>query len=125
LRRISLCPWRIGVITAAALVLLHTEHTTAPRDQPTTGKGSLPVVSAGTRTFALPSGSVSASPCLGRLRTGWTHGGESLNPRIESLRGLRLYACQPHVIPNPGVVRNGGHAGKTQIRRRHVRGRAD
>jgi hypothetical protein len=26
LRRISLCPWRIGAITAAALVLLHTEH---------------------------------------------------------------------------------------------------
>jgi hypothetical protein len=27
LRRVSLCPWRIGAITAAALVLLHTEHT--------------------------------------------------------------------------------------------------
>jgi hypothetical protein len=26
LRRVSLCPWRIGDITAAALVLLHTEH---------------------------------------------------------------------------------------------------
>jgi hypothetical protein len=26
LRRISLCPWRIGAITAAALVLLHREH---------------------------------------------------------------------------------------------------
>ncbi len=26
LRRISLCPWRIGAITAAALVLLHTKH---------------------------------------------------------------------------------------------------
>jgi hypothetical protein len=26
LRRVSLCPWRIGAITAAALVLLHTEH---------------------------------------------------------------------------------------------------
>jgi hypothetical protein len=26
LRRISLCPWRIGAITAAALVLLHHEH---------------------------------------------------------------------------------------------------
>ena len=26
LRRVSLCPWRIGHITAAALVLLHTEH---------------------------------------------------------------------------------------------------
>ena len=32
LRRVSLCPWRIGAITAAALVLLHTS-TTAPRDQ--------------------------------------------------------------------------------------------
>lgn len=26
LRRVSLCPWRIGAITAAAVVLLHTEH---------------------------------------------------------------------------------------------------
>jgi hypothetical protein len=26
LRRVSLCPWRIGAITAAALVLLHVEH---------------------------------------------------------------------------------------------------
>jgi hypothetical protein len=26
LRRISFCPWRIGAITAAALVLLHHEH---------------------------------------------------------------------------------------------------
>jgi hypothetical protein len=26
LRRVSLCPWRIGAITAAALVLLHAEH---------------------------------------------------------------------------------------------------
>ena len=26
LRRVSLCPWRIGVITAAALVLLHHQH---------------------------------------------------------------------------------------------------
>jgi DDE superfamily endonuclease len=26
LRRVSLCPWRIGAITAAALVLLHTER---------------------------------------------------------------------------------------------------
>jgi hypothetical protein len=26
LRRVSLCPWRIGAIIAAALVLLHTEH---------------------------------------------------------------------------------------------------
>lgn len=26
LRRVSLCPWRIGVITAAALVLLHLRH---------------------------------------------------------------------------------------------------
>jgi hypothetical protein len=26
LRRISLCPWKIGVIVAAALVLLHIEH---------------------------------------------------------------------------------------------------
>jgi hypothetical protein len=26
LRRISLCPWRIGAITAAALVLLHHAH---------------------------------------------------------------------------------------------------
>jgi DDE superfamily endonuclease len=26
LRRVTLCPWRIGAITAAALVLLHTEH---------------------------------------------------------------------------------------------------
>jgi hypothetical protein len=26
LRRVSLCPWRIGVITAAALVLLHHVH---------------------------------------------------------------------------------------------------
>ncbi len=26
LRRVSLCPWRISAITAAALVLLHTEH---------------------------------------------------------------------------------------------------
>uniref|UniRef100_UPI00048C3155 transposase family protein n=1 Tax=Pseudonocardia asaccharolytica TaxID=54010 RepID=UPI00048C3155 len=25
-RRVSLCPWRIGDITAAALVLLHIEH---------------------------------------------------------------------------------------------------
>jgi hypothetical protein len=26
LRQVSLCPWRIGAITAAALVLLHHEH---------------------------------------------------------------------------------------------------
>ncbi len=26
LRRVSLCPWRIGAITAAALVLLHHQH---------------------------------------------------------------------------------------------------
>jgi hypothetical protein len=26
LRRVSLCPWRIGAITAAALVLLDHEH---------------------------------------------------------------------------------------------------
>lgn len=26
LRRVSLCPWRIGAIIAAALVLLHPEH---------------------------------------------------------------------------------------------------
>jgi hypothetical protein len=26
LRRVSLCPWRIGAVTAAALVLLHTEY---------------------------------------------------------------------------------------------------
>jgi DDE superfamily endonuclease len=26
LRRVSLCPWRIGAVTAAALVLLHREH---------------------------------------------------------------------------------------------------
>ncbi len=26
LRRVSFCPWRIGAITAAALVLLHHEH---------------------------------------------------------------------------------------------------
>jgi hypothetical protein len=26
LRRVSLCPWRIGAIVAAALVLLHREH---------------------------------------------------------------------------------------------------
>jgi DDE superfamily endonuclease len=26
LRRVSLCPWRIGAITAAALALLHYEH---------------------------------------------------------------------------------------------------
>ena len=26
LRRVTLCPWRIGVITAGALVLLHHEH---------------------------------------------------------------------------------------------------
>jgi hypothetical protein len=26
LRRVSLCPWRIGVVAAAALVLLHQEH---------------------------------------------------------------------------------------------------
>jgi len=26
LRRFSLCPWRIGAITAAALVLLHHQH---------------------------------------------------------------------------------------------------
>jgi hypothetical protein len=26
LRRVGLCPWRIGAITAAALVLLHHEH---------------------------------------------------------------------------------------------------
>ena len=26
LRNISLCPWRIGAIVAAALVLLHTDH---------------------------------------------------------------------------------------------------
>lgn len=25
-RRVSLCPWRIGAITAAALALLHIEH---------------------------------------------------------------------------------------------------
>lgn len=31
LRNISLCPWRIGKIVAAALVLLHTD-TTAPYD---------------------------------------------------------------------------------------------
>jgi DDE superfamily endonuclease len=27
LRRVTLCPWRIGAITAAALVLLHHENT--------------------------------------------------------------------------------------------------
>jgi hypothetical protein len=27
LRNISLCPWRIGVIVAAALVVLHIEHS--------------------------------------------------------------------------------------------------
>ena len=26
LRRVSLCPWRIGAITAAAVVLLHHQH---------------------------------------------------------------------------------------------------
>ena len=26
LRRVSLCPWRIGAVTVAALVLLHTEY---------------------------------------------------------------------------------------------------
>ncbi|MDE1675477.1 IS5/IS1182 family transposase, partial [Nocardia gipuzkoensis] len=26
LRRVSLCPWRIGALVAAALVLLHVEH---------------------------------------------------------------------------------------------------
>jgi hypothetical protein len=26
LRRVSLCPWRIGAVTAAALVLLHHVH---------------------------------------------------------------------------------------------------
>ena len=26
LRRVTLCPWRIGAITAAALVLLHHDH---------------------------------------------------------------------------------------------------
>lgn len=26
LRQVSLCPWRIGAITAAALILLHHEH---------------------------------------------------------------------------------------------------
>src|ERR687884_517121 len=26
LRRVSLCPWRIGAIVAAALVLLHQQH---------------------------------------------------------------------------------------------------
>lgn len=26
LRRVSLCPWRIGAITAAALILLHRQH---------------------------------------------------------------------------------------------------
>jgi hypothetical protein len=26
LRNISLCPWRIGAIVAAALVILHVEH---------------------------------------------------------------------------------------------------
>jgi hypothetical protein len=26
LRNISLCPWRIGTIVAAALVILHIEH---------------------------------------------------------------------------------------------------
>ena len=26
LRRVTLCPWRIGAITAAALVLLHQQH---------------------------------------------------------------------------------------------------
>ena len=26
LRRVSLCPWRIGAVTAAALVLLHHQH---------------------------------------------------------------------------------------------------
>jgi hypothetical protein len=44
LRRVSLCPWRIGAITAAALVL-STTSTTARRDQqtdgPATGQGSL------------------------------------------------------------------------------------
>jgi hypothetical protein len=36
LRRISLCPWRIGAITKAALVLLHLEHDRPlPGDYPT------------------------------------------------------------------------------------------
>ncbi|OLM00393.1 hypothetical protein Ae406Ps2_4544c [Pseudonocardia sp. Ae406_Ps2] len=26
MRRVTLCPWRTGAITAAALVLLHTEY---------------------------------------------------------------------------------------------------
>jgi hypothetical protein len=30
LRRVSLCPWRIGAITAAALVLLHHVHGRTP-----------------------------------------------------------------------------------------------
>jgi hypothetical protein len=33
LRRVSLCPWRIGAITAAALVLLHYEHERRTMEQ--------------------------------------------------------------------------------------------
>ena len=46
LRRVSLCPWRIGAITAAALVLLHhmhdPHHMINKPDGAATGKGSLP-----------------------------------------------------------------------------------
>jgi len=56
LRRISLCPWRIGAITAAALVLLHSS-TAAPHDQQTgraaTGNGSLPARSGRTLVYVL------------------------------------------------------------------------
>jgi hypothetical protein len=39
LRRVSLCPWRIGVITAAALVLLHRaqQHMITTQAEPFPG----------------------------------------------------------------------------------------
>lgn len=35
LRNVSLCPWRIGRIVAAALVILHFDHARTTRSQPT------------------------------------------------------------------------------------------
>jgi hypothetical protein len=52
LRRVSLCPWRIGAITAAALVLLHTEHERTTR-QPGSGEKRLGADASGRREHGL------------------------------------------------------------------------
>jgi hypothetical protein len=69
LREISLCPWRVGTITAAALVLLHREHHRANarpdrcRHRPLTGRERLPAPPPGwVRTAAWAPRMVPALP---------------------------------------------------------------